>query len=415
MLLIPTALFLMESLQANKINVQMRINSMNKGTPVLLQMQSLISRYDFKNLETEYGTEKNVRSFSTWNMLKVLLYAHCTAKKSLRDICSTIRSMPNRLYHLGIDGVSRNNLSNALAKRDSELFEKLFYQLLEKVKIETGRKKDARFRFKNCLVAIDSTTISLCLALCTWASFRSTKGGIKIHTMYNIKRQLPDFMIISEARTHDNTVIKNMPFRSGAIYVLDKAYLCLATLEKINENKAFFVTRVKSNTQYGVIRKNKISSKTILRDLVISFTGVKAKDYQGPLRLVRYKNPEDGKVYDYTTNNMDLAATSIAAIYKSRWDIELFFKWIKQNLKVKSFYGRSENAVRIQIWTAAIALLLMEYIRFLSKTVMSITEVIRILGSHLMSDIKIHDLLLEPIHRKRCKIRRLDVQLDFGF
>lgn len=233
--------------------------------------------------------------------------------------------------------------------------------------------------------------------------------------MYDIKRQLPDFMIITEARKHDNTAVKYMPFRNGTIYVLDKAYLCLATLEKINENKAFFVTRIKSNTQYGVIRKNKISSKTILRDLVISFNGVKANDYQGSLRLVRYKNSEDGKVYDYITNNMDLAATSIAAIYKSRWDIELFFKWIKQNVEVKSFYGRSENAVRIRIWTAAIALLLMEYIRFLSKTVMSITEVIRILGSHLMSDIKIPDLLREPIHRKRCKVRCFDVQLDFGF
>lgn len=406
---------MLELQNTNKINTQTRINSMNKGTPVLLQMQSLISRFDFQKLEKEFGTEKNVRSFSTWNMLKVLIYAHCTAKKSLRDICSTIHSMPNRLYHLGIERVSRNNLSNALSKRNAALFEKLFYQFLGKVRTETGSRTDNRFKFKNILVAIDSTTISLCLSLCKWASFRSTKGGIKVHTMFDIKRQLPDFMIITEARKHDNTVIQNMPFLNSAIYVLDKAYLCLKTLQKINENGAFFVTRLKSNTQYGRILKNNRKSKSILRDWVISFTGVKAHEYQGPLRLVRYRNPEDGKVYDYITNNMDLAATTIASIYKSRWDIELFFKWLKQNVRVKSFYGRSENAVRIQIWTAAIALLLMEYIRFLSKTVMSITEVFRILGSNIMSDAKINDLLHESIHRKRSRIKCLDVQLDFGF
>jgi hypothetical protein len=388
---------------------------MNKGTPVIMQMQSLISRFEFQKLEIEFKTEKNVRTFSTWNLLKVMLFAQCTSKKSLRDICATFKSISNRFYHLGINEISRNNLSNALSKRSAELFEKLFYILLEKVQKETGSKKDKRFRFKNRLIAIDSTTISLCLSLCMWASFRSKKGGVKVHTMYDIKRQIPDFMIITEARKHDHTAVIDMPFRRGTIYVLDRAYLCLKSLQNINENGAFFVTRTKTNTQYGVIRKNKITAKTILLDQVISFTGAKASNYQEPLRLVRYENPEDGKVYDYITNNMDLAASTIAAIYKSRWDIELFFKWIKQNLKVKTFYGRSENAVLIQIWTAAIAFLLMEYIRFISKTAMSITGVFRILGSHMMSDCKIMDLLGESPRRKQRSVRSFDIQMDFGF
>jgi hypothetical protein len=344
-----------------------------------------------------------------------MLFAQCTSKKSLRDICATFKSISSRFYHLGVNGVSRNNLSNALSKRSAELFEKLFYILLEKVQKETGSRKNKRFRFKNRLIAIDSTTISLCLSLCMWASFRSKKGGVKVHTMYDIKRQIPDFMIITEARKHDHTAVVDMPFRRGTIYVLDRAYLCLKSLQNINENGAFFVTRTKTNTQYGVIRKNKITAKTILLDQVISFTGAKASNYQEPLRWVRYKNPEDGKVYDYITNNIDLAASTIAAIYKSRWDIELFFKWIKQNLKVKTFYGRSKNAVLIQIWTASIAFLLMEYIRFLSKTAMSITEVFRILGSHMMSDYKIMDLLGESPRRKRHSVRSLDIQMDFGF
>ena len=378
-------------------------------------MQSLISRFEFQKLEIEFKTEKNVRTFSTWNLLKVMLFAQCTTKKSLRDICATFKSISNRFYHLGINEISRNNLSNALSKRSAKLFEKLFYILLEKVQKETGSRRDKRFRFKNRLIAIDSTTISLCLSLCMWASFRSKKGGVKVHTMYDIKRQIPDFMIITEARKHDHTAVVDMPFRRGTIYVLDRAYLCLKSLQNINENGAFFVTRTKTNTQYGVIRKNKITAKTILLDQVISFTGAKASNYQEPLRLVRYKNPEDGKVYDYITNNIDLAASTIAAIYKSRWDIELFFKWIKQNLKVKTFYGRSENAVLIQIWTASIAFLLMEYIRFMSKTAMSITGVFRILGSHMMSDCKIMDLLGELPRRKQRSVRSLDIQMDFGF
>ena len=388
---------------------------MNKGTPVIMQMQSLISRFEFQKLEIEFKTEKNVRTFSTWNLLKVMLFAQCTSKKSLRDICATFKSISNRFYHLGINEISRNNLSNALSKRSAKLFEKLFYILLEKVQKETGSRRDKRFRFKNRLIAIDSTTISLCLSLCMWASFRSKKGGVKVHTMYDIKRQIPDFMIITEARKHDHTAVVDMPFRRGTIYVLDRAYLCLKSLQNINENGAFFVTRTKTNTQYGVIRKNKITAKTILLDQVISFTGAKASNYQEPLRLVRYENPEDGKVYDYITNNMDLAASTIAAIYKSRWDIELFFKWIKQNLKVKTFYGRSENAVLIQIWTASIAFLLMEYIRFMSKTAMSITGVFRILGSHMMSDCKIMDLLGESPRRKQRSVRSFDIQMDFGF
>ena len=388
---------------------------MNKGTPVLMQMQSLISRFEFEKLAKEYGTDKNVRTFTTWNLLQVMLVAHCSGRKSLRDICSNFQSNARRFYHLGFNGVSRNNLSNALAKRSDQVFEKLFYTLLEKVHKDTGQKTDIRFRFKNDLVAIDSTTISLCLSLCSWASFRSTKGGVKIHTMYDIKMQMPEFMTITNARKHDHMAIEDMPFRNGAIYVLDRGYLCLKTLQNINKNGSFFVTRTKSNTQYGSIRKNTTTVKSILLDSVISFTGAKSGEYQQPLRLVRFKNPEDGKVYDYITNNMDLAASTIAAIYKSRWDIELFFKWIKQNVKVKSFYGRSENAVRIQIWTAAIAFLLMEYIRFLSKTAMSVTEVFRILGSHLMSDRKIAELISSSPRRKRGLIRNLDVQLDFGF
>ena len=186
------------------------------------------------------------------------------------------------------------------------------------------------------------------------------------------------------------------------------------TLENINENGGFFVTRTKANTKYRIIRKNAGSSKTIIRDAVVSFTGPKADDYSGSLRLVQYKNPDDGKVYEYITNDMNLSACTIASIYKSRWDIELFFKWMKQNMKMKSFIGTSENAVRIQIWTAAIVFLLIAYIKFLLKVLLSFTEIFRILGSNLFSDRSMYDLLSGQIRPKPCRVKGFDIQLDLG-
>lgn len=263
---------------------------MNKGKPVILQMQSFISTFHFGSLVKEYNADKNVRTFSTWNLLKVLLYAHCSGKRSLRDICISLTSMSNRHYHLGIKNVSRNNLSNALARRDAGLFEKLFYHFLKKVMAETGNRKDKRFKFKNDIIAIDSTTISLCLSLFDWATFRSAKAGVKIHTMYDIKQQLPGFMVVTEAERHDSIPVASMPFKAKGIYVLDRGYMSVDILEKINENGAFFVTRTKGNTQYGVIRKNKTADASILLDAEISLTGTRSDEYSGELRLIRFEN-----------------------------------------------------------------------------------------------------------------------------
>jgi len=378
-------------------------------------MQQIISTFHFKKLTDEYKADKNVRSFSTWNLLQTMLYAQLTGKRSLRDICTGLCSVSNRWYHLGFTSLSRNNLSNSLAKRSSQVFEKAFYQLLAKVQLEMNGRNDKRFKFNNPLKAIDSTSISLCLSLCSWASFRSTKAGIKAHTMYDIKKRIPDFLVITEGRRHDHTAVSDMPIHEGTIYVMDKGYLCFKTLENIDKNRAFFVTRIKSNTQYRTIRKNKPTGNGILRDDRIVFNGQKSKDYPDELRLVRYREPIENKVYTFITNNFDLAASTIASIYKARWDIELFFKWIKQNLKVKSFIGRSENAVRIQIWTAAIAYLVMEYLRFRSRSTLSLIDVFRILGTNILSDRSIDDLLSKKTRAHRKRFLSPDLQLDLGF
>ena len=365
---------------------------MNNNRTVLAQMQQLISRFNFEKLVKENKSDKNVRTFPTWNLLQVMLYAQFAQKKSLRDICMSLQSRVSSWYHLGLQSISRNNLSNSLMKRPAIVFEKTFNMILSQLQKTKNHATDKRFKFKNLLYAIDSTTISLCLSLYEWASFRTTKAGIKIHTSYNIKKQIPEFMVVTEARQSDHRGILHISISKGAIYVLDRGYLCFKTLANISKNGAFFVTRTKTNTQYVIIEKKKAVGDGILEDCLISFTGVKSPEYTEVVRLVRFENPEDNKVYDYITNNFTLSSLTIANIYKARWDIELFFKWIKQNLKIKSFIGTSKNAVLIQIWTAAIAYLLTEYLRFISKTCFSRMETFRIISVNIFASRNLIDL-----------------------
>ena len=388
---------------------------MNNNRTVLAQMQQIISRFHFEKLVKENKSDKNVRTFTTWNLLQVMLYAQIGQKKSLRDICMSLQSKISSWYHLGLQSISRNNLSNSLMKRPAIVFEKTFNMMLSKLQETKNHATDKRFKFKNPLYAIDSTTISLCLSLYEWALFRTTKAGIKIHTSYDIKKQIPEFMVITEAKQSDHRGILPMTIFEGAIYVLDRGYLCFKTLANISKNRAFFVTRTKTNTQYKIIEKKKVTGNGIIKDCLISLTGVKSSDYPELVRLIRFKNPEDKKVYDYITNNVTLSASTIANIYKSRWDIELFFKWIKQNLKIKTFIGTSENAVLIQIWIAAIAYLLTEYLRFISKTGFSRMETFRIISVNIFASRNLIELLSTKFRRLKKKMNLLDVQLDFGF
>lgn len=415
MLLIFQPCFIMESQNAKKNKGLRRINSMNKMRPVLMQLQQLISTFHFQKAVDEHNADKNVRSFSTWNLLTVMIYTHVTQKKSLRDICTGMLSFTRRWYHLGLVSLSRNNLSNSLAKRPAEVFEKTFYALLDSVQGAMRGRTDNRFRFKNPIKAIDSTTLSLCISLYTWASFRKTKAGIKVHTVYDIKNQIPDFICMTDARRHDHAVVSQIPIQARALYAVDRGYFCLKTLENIDKNRAFFVTRLKSNTLYSVVDKRKKTGKGILADKSIVFTGSKSSHYPHAVRLVHYRDDEDGKEYLFITNNFELSAATIAAVYKARWDIELFFKWVKQNLRVKTFIGTSENAVRIQIWTAAITYLLVEYMRFISRTTFSKIDVFRILGAELMNDRAVASLFekSKPVSRHLCS--SMDLQLDLCF
>ncbi len=370
---------------------------MFKTKTVLSQMQSFISGYEFKKLVSEYEGDKSVKTFFTRNLLSVMLYVHLASKQSLRDIIYSLRSKSNLWYHLGLESVSRNNLSHALKKRPHEIFEKMFFILLNKLQTDRIMASDKRFKFKMPLKIIDSTTISLCLSLFDWAKFRKTKAGIRLHVMYDSKEQTPDFMIFSNAKKHDVKAAWEMPINKDSIYVMDKGYFCYKFFEKINKKKAYFVIRTKTNTQYKIISRNKKTNKSIKADWIVKVDSLKSEEYPHQLRVVKYYDKEKKKTYEYLTNNFILSAKTIADIYKARWDIELFFKWIKQNLKIKTFIGTSENAVLIQIWTAMIAYLLIEYIRFKSRTTYSLLKTFRILKDNLFHNYNLFELLTEKL------------------
>jgi len=378
-------------------------------------MQSFISGYDFKKMVSEHKGDKGTRNFSTRNLLSVMLYVHMASKQSLRDIIDSLESRSNLWYHLGLNSLSRNNLSHALKNRSHKIFERTFYSLLSKLQNERGFVNDKRFKFKMPVRSLDSTTISLCLTLFDWATFRKKKGGIKLHVMFNNKEQIPELVNMSNAGTHDISMANSFDIVENSIYVFDKGYICFKFLEKINKNRAFFVTRTKSNTQYKIIKRQPKSREGIKADWIVSFSSYKSKDYPKQLRVVRYYDKETKKIYEFMTNNFTLSAKTIADIYKSRWDIELFFKWIKQNLKIKTFIGTSENAVKIQIWTAMIAYLLTEYIRFRSKTSFTILKTFRILSENILSHREIFPLLMKKSPPPGKQKSSGDLQLAFGF
>jgi putative transposase len=284
-----------------------------------------------------------------------------------------------------------------------------------KVQAERGAMTDKRFKFKNPLRSLDSTTISLCLALFEWATFRRAKGGIKLHMLFNNKEQLPEFIIMTEAKQHDINKAYEMPVQAKGIYVMDRGYLCYDFLEKLRKNKAFFVIRTKSNTKYRVVERRQKCNPSIKADWIVAVIGNKAEDYQEKLRLVKYYDNDTKQTYEYYTNNFTLSAKTIADIYKARWDIEIFFKFIKQNLKIKTFFGTSENAVMLQIWSAMIALLLVEYIRFKSRSKFSLQKSWRILKDNVFQKYSIDALLSELKVPKSDLAANYDGQLTLCF
>ncbi len=344
---------------------------------------------EFTALVKKHNAERAAKGFSCRTQLVAMLFCQLAHADSLREICNGLACCLGKLVHLGI-GVAPNKstLSYANKHRPAKLYEELFYTALARFRDEKGvglRKR--RFRFKNKLLSLDSTTISLCLEMFPWAKFRQAKGGVKAHVLLDHDDYLPAYVLITEARRSDVKMAESFPLNPGSIVAMDRGYSDYALYGRWTEQKIYFVTRLKDNARYEVLDTGPLpANRNILADELIQFTGDKARnDCAYPLRRVVAWDAAGDREIVLLTNLLEFAATTIAAIYKDRWEIEMFFKALKQNLKVKSFVGTSENALRIQIWTALIAILLLKWVHHLSKAKWSLSNLASMLRLNLFT------------------------------
>ena len=381
---------------------------------ILHQLLTLLPRHQFNQAVSDFGGNAYVKKFSTWNQLTVLLYAQAGSKVSLRDIETALGTQEPKLYHLGLPAVKRSTLADANAQRDCRIMERLFYRLVDRCQAIAPKHQ---FRFKNPVRAFDSSTIDLCLELFPWAKFRQTKGAVKLHCQLDIKGQIPSFAVVTDGKCSDIRAAKAfLDLMPDSIYVVDRGYIDFDWLRRIDEAEAFFVTRAKDNIVYRITGQQEISAKnSVIFDRTIELAGpLTQKKYPKPLRLIGYFDADTGITYEFLTNNFKLAALTIAKIYKARWHVELFFKWIKQHLKIKTFLGASRNAVLTQIWVAMCYFLLLAYIKFQSRFQRSFFMLHRLIQNTLLDHLSLIDLL-RITQRNLPGARNLGAQLRLGF
>lgn len=327
---------------------------MNKYNTLFGQLLSQVKRPDFDKLCRTMNSDKFRKGFSTWEQFGVMTFAQITGQSGLRSIENALNNQMSSFYHLGFkSAVKRSTISYANQQHNSDFFEALYYQLL------SGLERGTRKVTEKKLYAVDATTIGLCMKDFPWAKFRSTKSGIKIHVKYDIGESVPEYLFVTNAEEHENNTLGKMNLKSGDIVTFDRGYNNYAQFSEFCNNGVYFVTRLKDNADYKVIKRRKTRTKKITSDQIIQFTGQTAKSKcSNELRRIRAIDSETGKAIVLLTNMRSCTAENVAEIYRKRWQIELFFKAIKQNLKIKRFYGTSENAVKTQIWIAMIVYLL---------------------------------------------------------
>jgi FOG: Transposase and inactivated derivatives len=320
------------------------------------------------------------------------MFGQLSRRESLRDLIVAVEAHSGKAKFLGFgDSVTRSNLAKANQNRDYRIFEEYAYYMVE---LARNLKNTVIFNLGGTVYAFDSTTIELCLAVFCWAKFRKKKGGIKIHTLYDVEAQVPAFFHINTASVHDSQVMKEMPAETGSYYIFDRAYNFFAQLYRINCAGAFFVVRAKKNLQYKAVKWKRRMSKNVLSDSVIELTTYKSRnDYPEQLRRVEYYDEEQDRHFVFLTNAKDITALETALLYKNRWSVELFFKWVKQHLKIKKFWGDSENAVRIQIYTAIVSYCLVAIVHHKMKLERSVYETLQVLGISLTDTTPLDDLL----------------------
>ncbi|MEW6687293.1 MAG: IS4 family transposase [Candidatus Edwardsbacteria bacterium] len=370
-----------------------------------------IPRHHFENLSRQYKADRYVKKLSTWNQFTALLYAQISGLESLREIENAFIVHNIRTYHLGLPSkICRNTLSHANKKRDWRIYQEMFYKILARCKDLTPKHK---FKFPNPLYTIDATTISLCLSLFPWSKIKHKKGAIKMHFQFDHSGDIPCFMVVTGGDKNDlNIAKKHFELSRDSIYCFDRGYMDARWFARISHAQAYFVTRLRGRLSYRVVGQHRSfngPTKKILSDEVIELTGKGKEVYKRWLRLIKYYDSEHDKIFYFLTNHMNLPAKTIADIYKSRWQIESFFRWIKQNLKIKTFFGTSENAVLTQVWSAMCYYLLLAYIKYQSRYSHSLYYLHMLIKAALMQPISILDTL--NLNKKRLiKIRDDDLQ-----
>ena len=369
---------------------------MHQDKFIFAQLVSFLNRNHFNYLVRKYEGDKYVKFFSCWNQLLTLMFGQLSNRESLRDLIVAINAHQKKSYHLGFGKhVTKSNLAKANQNRDYHIFEDFAYFLVN----EARRKRAVDiFKLGGNIYAFDSTTIDLCLDVFWWAKFRKYKGGIKIHTLYDIETQIPTFFHVTNAKVNDVNAMDVIPYEIGSYYVFDRGYNDFKRLYKIKTLDSFFVIRSKKNLQYKCIKWKRRLPKNILSDAEIELTGYYPHQYYPEsLRFIRYWDNESNKEFTYLTNAKHLTAQQIANLYKNRWQVELFFKWLKQHLKIKKFWGTTENAVRIQIYAAISAYCLVAIIQHDMKLKRSTYELLQILSISLTDKTPLRELFDKTI------------------
>jgi hypothetical protein len=372
---------------------------MHSGKYVFSQVLDFVDQYEFNKYVKRYFGDYRVHDLNCWNQFIQLFFGQLTSLNSLHSICLCLKAHKGKLYHLGIKQyVVVSTLSRANENRDWRIFADFGYYLISKVRPLYAGCSISNLDIDNEVYALDSTTISVSINLCTWAEGKYSRGAVKMHTLLNLRGSIPEFILITDGKYHDSNAMDEIAPERNAIYLMDKAYVDFEALYRINQADAFFVTRAKKPMKYEVVEQNfNIDQTTGLRtDKTVMLTIQKSKGlYPEKLRLVEYYDNQNDELLVFLTNNFEVSALEIANLYKNRWQIEVFFKWIKQNLVIKKLWGYSVNAVKTHLWIAICTYLIVAYIKYELKSNYSVYEIMQILGISALDKTPIRELLCE--------------------
>lgn len=375
---------------------------MNSGQTIFSQLMEFLPSYEFRQCVKRYNGNYKVKSFSCWDQFLSMAFAQLTYRESLRDIQACLRVAQNKLYHMGFRGkISRNTLANANQVRDWRIYAD-FAHVLISIARPLYVKENFGLELEQTVYALDSTIIDLCLSLFPWAKFRKRKGAVKLHTLLDLHGSIPTMIFITHGKVHDVKILDDLLIEPGAIYIMDRGYLDFARLHKIQGASAFFVTRAKKNFDFKRLYSHDVSKDTGIQcDQTIVLMGFYSKkDYPEKLRRIRLLDPETGKRLIFLTNNFKLPAKTITDLYRCRWQVELFFKWIKQNLRIKAFYGTSENAVKTQIWIAISVYVLVAIVKKRIKLDLSLYTILQILSVSLFEKVPLYQALSDQNYKQ---------------